>query len=70
MTTKSMISIWFFVGCLVAVYGVLILAAGIWPSSPAGTEEVAMQNLHLQIFWGIGMLLLGLVYVIRFRPGR
>jgi hypothetical protein len=29
MTTKSMISIWFFVGCLLIVYGVLILVAGI-----------------------------------------
>jgi hypothetical protein len=26
--------------------------------------------LHLQVWWGIALLTLGLVYVIRFRPAR
>jgi hypothetical protein len=35
-----------------------------------GGREVVMQGLHLQIWWGIGMLILGVVYLVRFRPGR
>jgi hypothetical protein len=29
-----------------------------------------MQNLHLQIWWGVGLLILGTVYTIRFFPRR
>jgi hypothetical protein len=63
-----MISIWFFVGCLLTIYGALILIAGIREYSTSA--NVAMQNLHLQIWWGIGLLALGLLYTFQFRPGR
>lgn len=65
-----MISIWFFVGCLLALYGALILAAGLKSHSTEGSANIAMQNLHLQLWWGAGLLVIGLFYVIRFRPGR
>ncbi|HEX4487804.1 MAG TPA: hypothetical protein VH088_16130 [Terriglobales bacterium] len=68
MSIKKMISIWFFVGGLLTAYGVLILIAGLMGSG--GGREVVMQGLHLQIWWGIGMLILGVVYLVRFRPGR
>lgn len=70
MTIKSMISIWFFVGCLLLVYGGLILTAGIRHYSALSTPDVVMQNLHLQIWWGIGLLILGTSYTIRFFPRR
>lgn len=64
-----MIPIWFFVGCLLTIYGALILAAGLW--DPAlDAHGVAMQNMHLQIWWGIGLLGLGLAYGIYFWPRR
>ncbi|PYV80677.1 MAG: hypothetical protein DMG93_18360 [Acidobacteria bacterium] len=64
MPTK-MISIWFFIGCLLTLYGGLILAASFQTHS---TPAVAMQNLHLQLWWGIGLLAIGLFYAVRFRP--
>lgn len=63
----KMISIWFFVGCLLAVYGALILIAGL-SDRGSGSREIAMAHLHAQIWWGIGLLLIGLGYVARFRP--
>ena len=63
----KMISIWFFVGCLLTAYGVLILIAGI-SDRGSGGREIAMSNLHMQIWWGIGLLIIGLGYVARFRP--
>lgn len=65
--TAKMISIWFFVGCLLATYGVLILIAGINDKGDSG-REIAMPDFHAQIWWGIGLLLIGLSYVGRFRP--
>lgn len=63
----KMISIWFFVGCLLAVYGMLILIAGL-SDHGSGGREIAMAHLHAQIWWGVGLLLIGLGYVARFRP--
>jgi len=70
MTIKKMIPIWFFVGGLLTIYGVLILAAGVHEYSLPRDSTVAMPNLHLQIWWGIGLLILGITYLARFRPGR
>lgn len=67
---KKMISIWFFIGCLLASYGALILAAGLWDVSQSAGPSIAMQNLHLQVWWGIGLLLIGFFYAVRFRPRR
>lgn len=63
----EMISIWFFVGCLFTVYGLLILFAGIRESSG---REVSMASLHAQVWWGVGLLMIGLVYVGVFRPRK
>ena len=69
MSLKGMVSIWFIVGCLLAAYGVLILFAGIQDYSSPETGFV-LSNLHLQLWWGAALLLLGCFYLVRFRPGR
>jgi hypothetical protein len=63
-----MISIWFFVGCLLTPYGGLILVSGIRNYSGTMGREVAMSNLHLPIWWGILLLVMGLAYIVWFRP--
>jgi hypothetical protein len=66
---KHFISIWFFIGALLAVYGVLILGAGIYDLfSPK--EGVVLGHLHAGIWWGAILLLLGGFYTWRFFPGR
>lgn len=70
MSANKMISIWFFVGCLLTSYGALILVAGLRNYSVPAGAGTAMQNLHLQIWWGIGLLVIGVAYVARFRPHR
>jgi hypothetical protein len=67
---KRMISIWFFIGCLLGTYGVLILAAGIRSFYTPPTQGEAVQQLHLPIWWGIFMTALGIGYAVRFRPQR
>ncbi len=62
------IPIWFFVGVILAVNGVLILGAGIY--GLFDPPKVAMQHLHLGVWWGILLTAVGAFYTIRFRPGR
>jgi hypothetical protein len=74
---RHFISIWFFIGLLLGVYGVLILGSGVHELiSPAAVEPQGtiardvMANLHAAIWWGALLLVLGLVYAIHFRPGK
>lgn len=67
----SGIPIWFFIGVLLLIYGGLILSYGIFEAAtgayPPGVELV---HLHAPIWWGGTLALLGLIYVVKFRPGR
>jgi hypothetical protein len=67
---KHSISVWFFIGLLLAIYGVLILASGVYELLVPFSNRVAMAHLHIGIWWGAGILLFGLAYLIRFRPSR
>jgi hypothetical protein len=65
---KHFISIWFFIGALLSAYGVLILAAGIYQLVVGSARQVVLANLHIEIWWGAGVLILGLFYLIRNFP--
>lgn len=65
------IPIWFFIGLLLTVYGVMIVGYGCYEAI-TGNYPVGVQlsQLHTPIWWGAILLILGLVYVVKFRPGR
>ena len=65
---EHFIPIWFFIGALLAFYGLLILGVGIHGLFVAPAVAVAMAHLHIDIWWGAGMLILGFIYIVRFRP--
>lgn len=68
MAHDNTISIWFFIGLLILVYGVLILGASLADfSSP---PDVVMADLHVGVWWGALLIVIGAVYVFCFRPGR
>ena len=67
---RHSISIWFFIGLLLTLYGVLILAAGIHQFVVGASTAVALPQLHIGIWWGAGMLPLGLGLMIKDRPWR
>ena len=63
-----MIPVWFFVGMILAVYGVIILITGIYELSyPPSTVLV---NLHPAIWWGALLTVLGGVYVYLYMPRK
>jgi len=67
---KHVIPIWFFIGILLTVYGVLILGAGLWDVINGIKRDVVMAEVHAGVWWGILLLVLGGFYCLRFRPGK
>lgn len=65
------IAIWFFIGVLLAVYGGMIFGYGCYEwASGNYAPGVQLTNLHTPVWWGGVLLLLGLLYVVKFRPGK
>lgn len=62
------ISIWFFIGSLLTVYGVLIVGAEVLGAQEA--QKVVLSELRAGLWWGALLLALGLCYAIKFRPGK
>jgi hypothetical protein len=71
MHRAGMISIWFFIGLLLLIYGVLILGSGLYEYfNPPAVQTVVLWELHAAIWWGALLLALGAIYIVKFRPGR
>jgi len=71
MTENSRISIWFFIGAMLLIYGILIFSSGVINYfSPSPESQVVLSHLHPAIWWGFLMTILGIVYLVLFRPGR
>lgn len=65
---SARISIWFFIGVLLAVYGAMILGYGIFTLVTGEIPHVALAYLHAPVWWGALMIALGLFYLVKFRP--
>jgi hypothetical protein len=66
-----MVSIWFFIGISLAVNGALILMAGIYQLiNPPVDPGIVLYSLHANVWWGAVLLVIGLIYCVRFRPSR
>ena len=64
-------SIWFFIGALLLLYGILITGAGLYELwYPPAHTTVVHAELHAGIWWGALLLILGIFYSVKFRPGR
>jgi hypothetical protein len=66
----SKIPIWFFIGLMLTIYGVMILGYGLFEIATGTLANVQLANLHTPAWWGGILLMLGVVYVVKFRPGR
>ena len=70
MHGPGFISIWFFIGALLTAYGVLIIGTGFYELSFPPVNVPVLFNLHASIWWGALLLLIGLIYFIRFFPKK
>ncbi len=62
------IPVWFFVGVILLIYGVLILGSGVYQLSHP--PETVLAELHPALWWGVLLIVMGAVYVYLFRPRK
>ena len=67
MNPKQEISVWFFIGVLLAIYGILIIGATM--ASPP-EADVKFSEYHIGMWWGGLLLVLGVFYSVAFRPNK
>lgn len=67
---QDSISIWFFIGVLLAFYGLVIMGYGLyaWNAPPAPGR--VLSELHAEVWWGGLLLVLGLIYTRKFFPAK
>jgi FtsH-binding integral membrane protein len=65
---QGIIPVWFFVGIILLIYGVLIFITGLAEfGSPPPT---VLSELHAPVWWGAILAVIGAVYVYFFRPKK
>ena len=63
-----MIPVWFFVGVILLIYGIIILGEGIYEfSSPPPT---VLANTHPAVWWGALLVVIGGIYVYAYMPKK
>lgn len=70
MEKGHQIPIWFFIGLVLTFYGIVILGTGLYHLIYPPARAVALQHLHPDIWWSAVLLVIGLIYVIRYAPRR
>jgi len=70
MESEHQVPIWFFVGALLLVYGIVIFCSGVYLYFVPPEHKVALFEYHADIWWGVFLAVLGAVYCAKFHPWR
>ncbi|HVN47810.1 MAG TPA: hypothetical protein VMU30_03200 [Bacteroidota bacterium] len=71
MVGRHKISIWFIIGSLLLTYGIIIFGANVYDwFSPSQTHSIVLGELHFGVWWGMLLIVIGLIYFIAFRPWK
>jgi len=65
-SVKKPVAIWFFVGILCLMYGLVLLPIGLYQI--AHPPSVVLPKLHATLWWGILLTIFGGFYTFKFRP--
>ena len=64
------LSVWFFVGVLTLMYGLVLMPYGAWAWITHNEAPTALWNLHPTFWWGLLLTVFGLFYTVNYRPGK
>jgi hypothetical protein len=73
MEHRGLISIWFFIGVLLLIYGIVIFGSGLAGLAGLGEPQdrrVVLAQLHAPVWWGALLIALGALYTFQFAPWR
>jgi hypothetical protein len=70
MDEQKQIPIWFFIGTLLLIYGVIITGVGVYYCIFPAPQGLAMQDYHPDLWWGILLLAIGGFYTFHYFPSR
>lgn len=72
MHEEHQVPIWYFIGWLLATYGVIIAGYSLitWGSPPPPKMPPEIHQMHMGVWWGILMTALGVVYILKFPPSK
>jgi hypothetical protein len=70
MQEEHGLSIWFFVGVMLTIYGIIILIANIPAFSASQNPQVVLEQLHAGLWWSILLVLLGALFLKLHWPGK
>jgi hypothetical protein len=62
---KGMRSIWYFVGLIMLIIGIIVVAAGIYDLINPTTQNIRLTSLHTNIWWGALIAIAGLIYTLK-----
>ena len=68
-----MIPVWFFVGVILLIYGIIILGTGIYEFSSPPLEALANMPpavRHPAVWWGALLTVIGAIYVYLYMPRK
>ena len=60
------ITVWFFVGVLLLIYGLMILGVNLL----APDTHVVLAELHAGVWWGGVLTIVGAIYTYKFYPRK
>ena len=64
-TEKGMRSIWYFVGLILLIIGIIVLAAGIYELISPANQNTKLTHLHINIWWGAIITIAGVIYTLK-----
>lgn len=70
MHSEKQVPIWFFIGGMLLIYGVMISISGVYYFFCPPEHQVKLFYVHADIWWGAIMAVVGAFYVVRFNPLR
>jgi uncharacterized membrane protein HdeD (DUF308 family) len=62
---KGMRSIWYFVGLIMFLIGIIVFAAGIYDLMNPSDHDIKLTSLHTNIWWGALITITGIIYIIK-----
>lgn len=65
---KHMLPVWFFIGALLTVYGVIILITSL--AGLSHPQTAVLSQYHAGVWGGVLLILVGGFYTLRFWPRR